>query len=92
VVSVRKQGNNSVYRTKGDNVRSFDAPISQSSVLGQVVRIQKNGKSINLEKPHIKILNIGLAAFSYAIGILYGFAIFHCRFLISKIANLKSKI
>ena len=82
VVLIRKHGNNSVYRTKGDSFCSFDAPIFQSSVLGRVVRIQKNDKSISLEKPHMKFLNLMLALFSYASGIVYStyrFAISHRR-------------
>ena len=84
VVLIKKHGNSSVYRTKGDNARSLDAPIPQSSVLGRVVRIQKNNRSINLEKAHAKLLNFVLALSSYAMGVLYKFAIFGCRFLISK--------
>jgi signal peptidase I len=84
VVFIRKHGNHSVYRTKGDNTRSLDAPVLQSSVLGRVVRIQKSNKSISLEKPHAKLLNFVLALSSYAMGIFCKFAIFGYRLLIPK--------
>jgi signal peptidase I len=71
VVSVRGRGRDVIYRTKGDNLRSFDAPVPQSSVLGVVICVSKDGESIHLGKPHIKFLNFVLAAFSYASGIFY---------------------
>jgi len=71
VVCIKKYGNKSVYRTKGDNICSFDAPVPQSSVLGRVVCIQKNGGAISLEKLHVKLFSFGLALFSYAYGSLY---------------------
>ena len=67
----RGQTGGMVYRTKGDNLRGFDAPVHQSSVLGRVVRIQKNSKSIKLEKPCIKFLNSVLAIYSYGMGIFF---------------------
>jgi len=91
VVLVRRHGNNRVYQTKGDNTRSFDAPVLQSSVLGRVVRIQKSDRAISLEKPHIKLLNFVFALFSYAMGILCRFAILTYRFLISRIANVSKE-
>ena len=71
VVSVRGRGEDTIYRTKGDNLRFFDAPVHQSSVLGVVICIRKDGKSVHLEKPHIKFLNYVLAEFSYLSGIFY---------------------
>ena len=72
VVFIRKHGNcQRVYRTRGDNTRSFDTPVTQSSVLGRVVCVQKNDKSISLERPRIRVINFILALLSYAIGILY---------------------
>ena len=71
VVSVRGRGEDTIYRTKGDNLRSFDAPVHQSSVLGVVICIRKGDKSVHLEKPHIKFLNFMLAEFSYLSGIFY---------------------
>jgi signal peptidase I len=71
VVLIKKHGNKGVYRTKGDNSFSFDAPITQSAILGSVVSIQKNSRPISLERSHIKFLNLLLAFCSYSIGILY---------------------
>ena len=71
VVFIKKHGNQFIYLTKGDNVYSFDAPVPQSSVLGPVIRIQKNNQEISLEKLHLKLFNFGLALVSYAIGISY---------------------
>jgi len=64
-------GNKISYRTKGDNLRSFDAFVPQSSVLGRVVRIQKNNRTISLGKLHARLFNLGLALSSYTYGILY---------------------
>ena len=63
VVFIKKHGNKITYRTKGDNLCSFDALIPQSSVLGRVVRIQKNNKAISLEKLHVKLFSFSLALF-----------------------------
>lgn len=80
LVFIRRYGNKSLYRTKGDNVYSLDAPILQSSVLGRVTYIRrstaccqlvKNSKSINLEKQYIRLFNFVLALSSYTIGVLY---------------------
>jgi signal peptidase I len=71
VVSVRGRGRDVIYRTKGDNRRSFDAPVPQSSVLGVIICVSKDGESIHLGKPHIKFLSFVLAAFSYVSGIFY---------------------
>ncbi len=71
VVFIRRHDSENIYRTKGDNSCSFDAPVRQSSVLGRVVRIQKDNKSISLETSHIKFLNFLSALYSYLIGILY---------------------
>ena len=71
VVFIRKNSNKSVYRTKGDNLCSFDASLTQSSVLGRVVRIQRNDRAISLEKPYVKFFSFGLALLSYACGIFY---------------------
>lgn len=83
VISVRGRGKDTIYSTKGDNLRSFDAPVPQSSVLGVVICIRKDGKSIHLEKPHIKFLNFVLAKFSYLSGIFYKAA----RLRFSRIAH-----
>lgn len=71
VVCVRGFGRDVIYRTKGDNLRDFDAPVPQSSVLGMVVCIMRDLRSVDLEKPHVKLLSFVLAAFSYISGIFY---------------------
>ena len=71
VVFIKNHGKKISYRTKGDNFCPFDAIVPQSSVLGRVVRIQKNNRTISLEKPYVKLFNCGLALASYAYGILY---------------------
>ncbi len=81
VVSVRGRGVDILYRTKGDNLRFFDAPVPQSSVLGLVTCIRKNDKYINLQKPHFRLLNLVLAAISYASGILYKAVRYLLRFV-----------
>jgi signal peptidase I len=83
VVSVRGRGMDIIYRTKGDNLRSFDPPVPRSSVLGMVICIRKDGTSIHLEKPHVKFLNYVLAGFSYLSGIFYKAA----RLRFSRIAD-----
>ncbi len=81
VVSVRGRGVDILYRTKGDNLRFFDAPVPQSSVLGLVTCIRKDDKYINLQKPHFRLLNLVLAAISYASGILYKAVRYLLRFV-----------
>lgn len=81
VVSVRGRGVDILYRTKGDNLRFFDAPVPQSSVLGLVTCIRKDDKYINLQKPHFRLLNFVLAAISYASGILYKAVRYLLRFV-----------
>ena len=71
VVFIKKRGKESIYRTKGDNARYFDAPVLQSSVLGLVVRIKKTDKLVDLQKAHIKFLNFILALFSCTSGIFF---------------------
>ncbi len=83
VVSVRGRGKDTIYRTKGDNLRSLDAPVPQSSVLGVVICIRKADKLIHLEKPHIRFLNFVLADFSYLSAIFYRAA----RLKFSRIAH-----
>ena len=76
VVLIRKHGDKIIYQTKGDNARSFDVPVYQSSVLGRVICIQKdNGVLISLKSPYARLLNFALALSSYAAGILYEFAV-----------------
>jgi signal peptidase I len=71
VVSVRGRGEDTIYRTKGDNLRFFDAPVHRSSVLGMVICIRKANKYISLQKSHIKFLNLLISMFSYASGIFH---------------------
>lgn len=71
--------NKRVYRTKGDNLCSFDALVPQSSVLGRVVRIQTNNRTISLENLHAKLFSFGSALYSYAYGIFYQLVKRFCR-------------
>jgi signal peptidase I len=76
VVLIRKHGGKIIYQTKGDNARSFDVPVDQSSVLGRVVCVRNaNGVQISLERPYVRLLNFALALSSYTAGILYEFAV-----------------
>lgn len=74
VLSIKRHSGKKIYLMKGDNRRTFDAPVSESSVVGLVVRIKRGEKSINQERSHAKFLNLAFAAFSYAMGCLYRLA------------------
>lgn len=71
VVFIKKHGDTRIYRTKGDNLYSLDAPIPHSVVRGRIVCIQKEDSVINLEKPRIKLFSLLLALYSSTTGILY---------------------
>ncbi len=46
--------------TRGDRLRRNDPPVSQSELLGRVIRAQRNGKQIDPNKP-LNILNQAIA-------------------------------
>jgi len=74
LLSIKRHSDRKIYLMKGDNRRGFDGPIPESSVVGRVVRIRRGHKSIDLERSHTRFLNLGMAAFSYAVGCLYKLA------------------
>ncbi|MFC1716954.1 S24/S26 family peptidase [Candidatus Poribacteria bacterium] len=74
VLLIRRHGDRRTYLMKGDNRRLFDALVYETSVMGRVVRIKRDEKSIDLERSHSKFLNLAIAAFSYTMGCLYKIA------------------
>ncbi len=88
VLSIKRYSDKKIYLMKGDNRRTFDAPVPESSVVGRVMRIKRGEKSIDLERSHARFLNLAFAAFSYATGCLYKLA--RIRHLLSQ--SKKSRI
>lgn len=74
ILSIKRHGGKKIYLMKGDNRRTFDAPVSESFVVGRVMRIKSGEKSIDLEKSYARFRSLAMAAFSYAMGCLYKLA------------------
>jgi len=52
----RKEGNRVLFITRGDGSCSCDAPVESHQILGAVVSVQRNGRSIDLVSKRSKIL------------------------------------
>jgi hypothetical protein len=72
VVSItRGPGNRHVYRTKGDNCTTFDAPLSTAEILGLVDVISRDGKEYDLTTIGWRLRNSLLATFHLLVGTLF---------------------
>jgi signal peptidase I len=72
VVSItRGPGNRRVYRTKGDNCTTFDAPLSAAEALGLVDVISRDGKEYDLTTIGWRLRNSLLATFHLLVGTLF---------------------
>ena len=62
---LKKDNNCFALITKGDNIYHFDQlPVSKEQLVGKVIAIRKNNKTINLEEMPWKIINYLLASIS----------------------------
>jgi len=68
----RLVGNSSLgWLTKGDNLRNFDAPIPGEAILGRVIRIDRQGRVIDIRKFQPRLVNRCLGLYNFCLGALF---------------------
>lgn len=71
VLRRRRDGAETVFRTKGDPMASFDDPVPYPDVLGKVVRIKWPEGDFSTETPAGRLVNRTAGLLSLAAGALY---------------------
>jgi signal peptidase I len=71
VIKIKKEKDKKVFITKGDFNRHLDPPVGEDEVLGKVVEIQKEERTIDLNKRFWRLFGYAIAAWFYLAGAVY---------------------
>lgn len=59
------------WLTKGDNLRIFDSPIPGEAILGRVIRIERQGREIDIRKLPPRLVNRCLGLYNFCLGTIF---------------------
>ena len=67
----------SILETKGDSLRTLDAPVPEESIVGRVVAIERKGRQIQLDSPRWRVAGwlIAVATLCAAVPVHWGRAL-----------------